>query len=76
VSAIGFSLRGSSHCVVEKRASAPVSEKPRLHIEPYFEHFAVCDDEKILFVCPTLRAAEIEMKHRLAQIEISEKFAA
>jgi hypothetical protein len=47
----------------------------RLHIEPYYEHFAVYDGEEFLFVCETLFKAEIEMKHRLAQIEIAEKFA-
>jgi hypothetical protein len=47
----------------------------RLHIEPYGEHFVVYDGEQFLFICETLFKAEIEMKHRLAQIEIAEKFA-
>jgi hypothetical protein len=53
-----------------------MSEKPRLHIEPYGEHFVVYDGEDFLFICETRRAAEREMKLRQAQIEISERFAA
>jgi hypothetical protein len=52
----------------------------RLRLEPYGEGFAVFDndgdaDDGPLFVCPTLREAEREMKLREAQIETSERFA-